>query len=388
MPRVRPSSESDGAVAAPVLTVIVPTRDESDNVGELVRRLAAAVQDVAAEVLFVDDSDDDTPEKIREIGRQAPLRVRLVARPAGHRDGGLGGAVVAGLRAASSRYVVVMDGDLQHPPEEVPKLLRLAEQHSLDVVVASRRIAGGDTGGLDGAGRVAASGLATLLTKAVFPRCLRGVTDPMSGFFLVRREAIDLDVLQPHGFKILLEILARHPGLRRAEVPFVFAERHAGESKASAAEGMRFVRHLFRLQAARLEKIVRAPRLRRVAVFAAVGVSGMFVNTFLLWLLADGPTLHLPYLVAAALATQGSSIWNFLGVDRFVFSRPDGTSAFGRGLRFVLINNAALLLRLPALALLVEVVGIGYLVANVLTLVASFAARFITSERTIYQGGE
>jgi dolichol-phosphate mannosyltransferase len=162
----------------------------------------------------------------------------------------LGGAVVAGLRAARSEWICVMDADLQHPPELLGPLLEEARRSNADVVVASRYCPGGDVGDFSPL-RTALSRSAVLLARAVFPRRLRHVSDPLSGFFLVRRTAIDLAGLRPRGFKILLEILVRGGPLATSEVAFRFGERYAGESKASLLEGVRYLRRLIELRAAR-----------------------------------------------------------------------------------------------------------------------------------------
>jgi putative flippase GtrA len=217
----------------------------------------------------------------------------------------------------------------------------------------------------------------------VFPVRLRHVTDPMSGFFAVRRAALSLDRLRPLGFKILLELLVRTPTLRTREVPFVFADRHAGESKATLAEGARFAGHLARLFAFRLLGVRRPGAVGRGLGFATVGVSGIAVNGGLLWLLADPSTLHIQYLVAAILATQGSTTFNFLLIDRFVYRGPKLGTATRRWVAFLAASNAVLLLRLPLLALLVSVLGVHYLLANLATLALGFLVRFGVSERLV-----
>jgi hypothetical protein len=141
-----------------------------------------------------------------------------------------------------------MDGDLQHPPELLVKMLRTAENENASLVVASRYREGGDTVGLAGSTRTAVSIAASAAAKATFPRALRSVTDPMSGFFMFRRDVVDPNSLRPRGFKILMEIAVRTPGLRVAEVPYVFGERYAGSSKANSREGVRYLRHLGRLR--------------------------------------------------------------------------------------------------------------------------------------------
>jgi dolichol-phosphate mannosyltransferase len=225
------------------LTILVPTRNEADNVEPLLNRLSATVEPDTV-VLFVDDSDDETPAVIRAARERSlgALHIRLLHRPVGQRSGGLGGAVLAGLEQASTSWVCVMDGDLQHPPEVVPRLLDAAVAGHADLVVASRYVRGGRNEGL-GAVRTVVSWASTLLAKATFPYRLRGIRDPMSGFFLIRREALT-EPMTPRGFKILLEIAVRHPDLARCEVPFVFVERLAGTSKGTTREGFRYLRLL------------------------------------------------------------------------------------------------------------------------------------------------
>jgi dolichol-phosphate mannosyltransferase len=126
------------------VSIIVPTRNEAGNVAELLRRIDQGAADLRVETLFVDDSDDETPQRVLEAGALVERPVRLLHRAPGDRADGLGGAVVKGLAAARAPWVVVMDGDLQHPPELVPQLLRAASQTQADIVVASRYTATGD----------------------------------------------------------------------------------------------------------------------------------------------------------------------------------------------------------------------------------------------------
>ncbi|WP_415075032.1 glycosyltransferase [Microbacterium sp.] len=227
------------------LTVVVPTFNESLNVAELIRQLADSTGDLECEIVFVDDSTDDTPDVIRSLADGAVLPVRVIHREVG--VGGLGGAVVEGFRAAEAHICVVMDGDLQHPPQDVPKLVERFRAGGADVVVASRYTGAGTADGLSGAVRSLVSRASTVVAKVLFPRRLRQCSDPMTGFFLVDTRQIDLHTLHPRGFKILLEILVRQP-LRIAEIPFHFAERHAGESKASFWQGVQFLTQLAALR--------------------------------------------------------------------------------------------------------------------------------------------
>ena len=373
----------------PDLTIIVPTRNESGNVEPLLDRIAAAAGTRSIEVLFVDDSDDDTPEQVRVRAVGATVPVRLLHRGRGERRGGLGGAVVAGLRQARGSWAVVMDGDLQHPPELAVRLADVGRSRDLDIVVASRHVGDADAGGLGTHTRHAVSGGATRIAKAVFPRRLARLSDPMSGLFAIRTAAIDLNRLEPQGFKILMEIMVRYPRLRLAEVPFHMQPRNAGESKASLAEGVRFARHLSRLRFAVLARQVarsaRSPKqwALRAFLFGLVGLSGLLVNTAVFVLLL-GSDIPLHYLVAAVVATEVSTTWLFLCTELVVFRGAKPGRRGGRMGRFFLLNHVGLLVRLPLLALLVEMLGINVVVANVITLVLLFLVRFVIADAAIY----
>jgi putative flippase GtrA len=360
--------------------VIVPTRNEAGNVAPLVARLDAALDETTAEILFVDDSDDDTPTCVETVASTSHRPIRLLHRAPSERAGGLGSAVLAGLRACEGEWAVVMDGDLQHPPEVVPELVTTGRQAGADIVVASRHIGDGSAAGLSSLARSAVSGSATRLTKLVFPVRLRGYTDPMSGFFALRPAQLDLDRLRPNGFKVLLEILARSSRLRGCEHPYTFANRHSGDSKASWREGLLFLRRLAGLRFASLF----GPRLVRLLAFLVVGLSGIAVNSAALWLLVG--VLHSPVLLGAALATQISTTWNFVLTDRFVFRGPKARGPLVRFLGFALVNNAVLLARLPLLSVLVHHTAVGYLAANAITLAAAFAVRFVVSDLLIFTG--
>lgn len=167
---VRGGESSD----VPDVTVVVPTRNEAGNVVELLRRLDVALGSLRAEVLFVDDSDDETPSVIRAAAARSGRSVRLLHREPGRRDGRLGGAVVAGFQLARAPWAVVIDGDLQHPPEMLPALISAGLSPDVDLVYGTRYVDSGDAGGLNGRVRGWVSQLSTLLAKAVFPRRLRG----------------------------------------------------------------------------------------------------------------------------------------------------------------------------------------------------------------------
>jgi dolichol-phosphate mannosyltransferase len=380
LPLQRAAPPDDLAKSETAVTVVVPTRNERGNIATLVHRLQEALPAGQARILFVDDSDDGTQDEVAHVASLSDIHVQVIHRDADEREGALGGAVLRGLRATDSPWVVVMDADLQHPPEVVPALLAEAMDLDADVVVASRHVPGGDERGLSGLTRVLVSRASITVSKLLFPRRLAGISDPMSGFFVVRRDRLDLDRLRPQGFKILLETLARHARLRRSEIPFAFGERLSGDSKASLREGLVFIKQLVRLRLA-VYGSRRPGALGRAFGFASVGATGVLVNTFALWLLVDPRLLRIHYLLGAVLATQVSSTWNFKWIDTYVYRGPKRGTRRRRYLGFLTMSNAVLVLRLPVLALLVGALGMQYLAANALTLLLGFLVRFGSQER-------
>jgi putative flippase GtrA len=286
-----------------------------------------------------------------------------------------------------------MDGDLQHPPETLPAIIAETRDYAgsadpdetqelragVDVVVASRYTGEGRADGLGGAWRRLVSRTSGTIARLVFPRRLARVTDPMSGFFAVRRDAVRSATLRPIGYKILLEILVRARISRIAEVPYTFLAREAGESKASLREGLRFGRHLAGLRLATLAR--PASRPARALGFAAAGASGIVVNSVLLWALSD--ELAVPYLVAAFLSMQAAIVWNFMMVDRFVM--PNTVRRLHRRFgRFWFISNSLVPVHLAVLAGLVQGLGVYLLVANAIAIATVFVLRYITTSRWVY----
>jgi dolichol-phosphate mannosyltransferase len=223
------------------LSLVIPTYNERENVAPLIAELAAHLDHVTWEALFVDDSTDGTEQLIAARAARDP-HVRLLHRP--ENLGGLAGAVVDGLAAVHGAYVCVLDADLQHPPARIPELLAEAHRTSADLVIASRYLPGGSAGGLAGPLRQAISAGLKALAKLTFPHRLAGITDPLGGYFLVRRAIVQDVELRPIGYKILLEILIRCHWRVVREVPYAFQPRHAGASKADLPQGLRFLRHL------------------------------------------------------------------------------------------------------------------------------------------------
>ena len=224
------------------VSLVIPTFNERDSVRPLLDEIESALVGLTWNALFVDDSTDDTENVIAAIGAHDP-RVKVLHRAANR--GGLAGAVADGLRiVAQGAYVCVIDADLQHPPAVIPQLLAEARRTDADVVIASRYIPGGSTGGLAGPLRQFYSRGLKLLAQVLFPQRLAGISDPLGGFFVVRRPVVQETVLHPIGYKILLEILIRCDWQTSAELPYRFEARRHGESKANLKQGFQFLAHL------------------------------------------------------------------------------------------------------------------------------------------------
>ncbi|MEM7116465.1 MAG: glycosyltransferase family 2 protein [Chloroflexota bacterium] len=359
----------------PLISVIVPTRNEAENVDPLLRRLAAATKAFRIEVIFVDDSTDHTPNMIRLMAKSSPVVVRVIERPLNRRNG-LSGAVVEGMQVAQGKWICVMDADLQHPPEVIPQMLEQARKTGAQLVVGSRKA---DLIGPLGLSpwRSATSQALTIFARMIFPRQLKNVSDPLTGLFLVQRRAVDVTQLRPDGFKILLELLIRIPDVYVSEVLFDFAQRTEGQSKADFHEGLRFFRHLLRLRFTANSHFVR---------FLLIGLTGLIGNIAILVGLVEWFGLH--YLVAAVVATECATVWNFYWTEKWVFADRGEDIMQRRFGRFFAMNQVFLLfIRLPLLWLLVSQHWAHYVVANLISIGVVSFIRYVLSEQWIWTKG-
>ena len=272
--RIGPESiESARLAAEPVeITIVIPTLNERDNVPVLAARLSTALEGIAWEAIFVDDdSRDGTIEVVKELSRRTP-RIRGIRRV--HRRG-LAGASLEGMLASAAPYVALIDADLQHDETRLRDMLGILRSGEADIVVASRYVDSNESEGLSQlrhAGSRAATWFARRLLKAP-------LTDPMSGFFAIRRDAVDrvAPKLSDQGFKILLDIFASSSEpLRVREVPYVFRPRIHGESKLDAAIVFEYLGLIVAKLTGDLVSI-------RFLMFGLVGASGVLVNLAALW---------------------------------------------------------------------------------------------------------
>ncbi len=306
--------------AVPRLSVIVPTFNEAGNVGVLFDRLKTALAGMAWEVIFVDDnSPDGTAQLLRDIA-QEDVRVRCLRR-VGRR--GLAGACIEGMLASSAPVVAVMDADLQHDETLLPAMLAEIDRGA-ELVVGSRYIVGGVAGEGFSKSRQGMSSFATVLAHRLLGV---EVSDPMSGFFMVRREVVEEAAprLSEQGFKILLDLIASAPRpVRTVELPFQFRERHAGQSKLDSLVAVEFAGLV-------LSKLFGDWLSIRFLLFALVGLSGLVVHLVVLQSLLT--TGSIPFGSAQVAATYVAMVWNFFANNQLTYrDRRLGGWAAVRGL--------------------------------------------------------
>jgi dolichol-phosphate mannosyltransferase len=281
------------------LTLVVPTFNERDNAPILVERLFHALDGVAWEVVFVDDdSPDGTADAVRALARRHP-NVRCIQR-LGRR--GLASACIEGILSSAAPFVAVLDGDLQHDESLLPQMLQTLQNESVDIVIGSRFGRGGDFASMPKLRvKISAAGnrLARLVVKAQ-------LTDPMSGFFMLRRPAFDAAVrrLSAQGYKLLVDIFASSPRpLVFRELPFTFRERVHGESKLDTLIALEYLQLL-------LDKLLGHIVPVRFVLFGAIGALGLLVH--LTALAASLKLLGLAFAAAQSVATISAMSFNFL----------------------------------------------------------------------------
>lgn len=334
-----------------VISIIIPTYNERDNIVTLVKRIDHALPNCEYEVVFIDDSSSDgTAELVAALSTQYPVKIFVRQNKRG-----LASAVVDGLKHITGQMVTVMDADLQHPPEVIPELLREAKDE-VDIAIASRYVKGGGCQGWGLIRRIISKG-AIVLAHLLLPST-RPVRDPVSGFFMFKRQVVAGAQLKPTGYKILLEILMKGEFHSVTEVPYAFGTRSGGKSKLNTRQQIDYLKHIFCL-------MKRKGELSRFLKFCMVGLSGVFVNMGLLWLLTELAGLF--YLLSSAVSIESSIISNFVLNDYFTFPDrrlPTAKSFFSRLLKFNLVSLAGLPINIGVLWLLTEVFGIYYLLSN------------------------
>jgi len=361
-----------GAGSPKLVSVIVPTFNEAPNIAELVSRLAQLLDGEFGDRYEIIVIDDDSPDRTWELAQTlipGYPSLRVMRRESEH---GLSSAVIRGWQAARGEVLCVIDADLQHPPEVILALYQVMARGA-DMAVASRHLEGGGVSDWSLIRRVV-SRAAQLIGLVVLPGVVGRVSDPMSGYFMIRRAAIEGVEMNPLGYKILIEVLARGKFAWVGEVPYVFHERAYGGSKATARVYLDYLRHLLRLRLATLP-------INRFIRFAVVGLSGVVVDMGLLFLLSDPTMLGWGLTRSKLIASEMAILNNFLWNDAWTFgdlaARQHGLGArlrrFGK---FQLICLAGVVLNTVLLNLQFNLLGMNRYVANAVAIGAVTAWNF------------
>ncbi len=345
-------------------SLILPTYNEAENIGEIVKILSLLLDEMIPgeyELIVVDDDSPDFTWKLAQDLTLSYPQLRVLRR---EDEKGLSTAVIRGWQIARGEILGVIDADLQHPPEI---LLQLWEQMAtgVDLAVASRHIEGGGVSQWSLMRRFLSRG-AQLLGLIILPEVMGRLSDPMSGYFLVRRDAIVNRLFNPSGYKILIEVVARGKIASIAEVAYVFREREAGASKVTWKQYLEYIQHLCKLR-------LFLWYMSRFVRFGVVGFTGVFVDMTILYLLSDPTTLNLPLtfskIVASELAIINNFVWNDIWTFGDISQKQRGIRQRLRRLaKFNLICLGGLVLNVFLLQVLLNL-NINTYVANLIAIV-------------------
>ena len=311
-------------------SLIVPTYNERKNLARLVEILTQLLNNYFQENYELIIVDDDSPDLTWQVGldlMSSYPQLRVMRRQG---EKGLSTAVIRGWQASEGEILGVIDGDLQHPPETLIKMLD-EMVNGADLVVASRHVEGGGVSDWGFIRRFLSRG-AQMLGLLILPNVIGRVSDPMSGYFMVRRSAIANCPMNPLGYKILIEVLGRGNIGSVAEVGYVFQERQEGESKVTWRQYVDYLLHLLRLRSrgriTKLREKLRVP-VKRFFKFGLVGFSGVFVDMVIFYLLSDASTLGWGLTRSKIIAAEVAVLNNFLWNDLWTF-RDLAQQQFGR----------------------------------------------------------
>jgi dolichol-phosphate mannosyltransferase len=346
------------------ISIIIPTLNEKENINELVERIRKSLNDIRYEIIFVDDgSKDGTIEEIEKLKKKYK-NIKLIER--GSRKG-LSSAFLDGVKHSSGKYVVLMDADLQHPPELLRKMYKKALE-GYDLVIASRYIKGGKIENWSII-REFISKIAIVIAYIFLPETLK-VKDPLSGYFLIKKDLLDnFKVSDPFSYKVLLDILVKVNYNKLIEIPYTFKERKYGRSKLGKKIIFSYLKQVFLLF-----------DISQFIKFYLVGLSGIVINLLALYLLI----FYFPFYISSFLAILISIIWNFILNDLFVFKTKKRKFLE----RFLLFLGGRGLLSKPAqylsALLLYYVFGINYLLSQLIAIFIAAIINWVFTKGIVY----
>ena len=362
------------------LTVIIPTFNEEANIRNIITEVDTVFieNNLNGEILVV---DDNSPDGTVSIGREiatTKTNVKIIVRLADH---GLSQSVVEGFVHASSDILVVIDADLSHPPSLIP-VMYTEIMNGNDIVIGSRYMEGGGIRKWPIKRRIISLG-ATFLGRLLFP----DVSDPVSGFFAVRKSVVVKAPLKPRGYKILLEVLGKGTWEKDKEIPFEFVDREIGSSKLKLKTIVDYAEQVINITLFSFLHHESAAwrEWKRVFKFGLVGISGILVNMGFLWYLTEFVGFY--YLVSSLFAIELSILNNFIWNDLWTFKSGVShklSSRWHRLISFHAVSAGGLVINLGILYLLTSVGGVYYLLSNIIGILVGFGWNFIMNRRVTW----
>ena len=344
------------------LSLVIPTYNEKENIQKLLAKLKTEFKDnrINGEIIAVDDNSPDGTGKILEDLKKKYNNLKVI-----HRKGklGLSSAVLEGWKIAKGQILGVMDADLSHPPEKIKEMYRVIEKGEADFVIGSRYVKGGEIEGW-GIFRKLMSRGATL-----FARIFTNVKDPMSGFFMIKRECLKNKKLNSKGFKILLELIIKADYSKIKEIPIVFINRKKGKSKAGTSEIFYYLKNLWGYLPYRKNVISEFFK------FCLVGLTGTVVNLAVLYSLTEYLGMH--YLLSAVFAFVIAATSNFFLNKTWTFREKAGEKVLKKYSQFFIVSLTALAVNLCFLWLFTDVFKIYYIISQMIAIAVSMIINFI-----------
>jgi len=343
------------------LSLVIPTYNEAENIVPLVQQINSCLEGVAYEIIFVDDSSDNTIEKIIEVSKK---NKHIFFE---HRDNqrGLASAVIRGIELSHSEFVAVMDADMQHPPSLIKEMLKEETKKHSDIIIPSRFISGGDDGGLS-LSRKLVSFVARWIARILF-KSVRKVSDPTSGIFMFRKSIIKNKTLRPTGWKILIEILVISDYKSITEIPYRFQSRRYGKSKMSFKEQINYLTHIFSL-------LYRSPKDRRFFVFMCVGLSGVVVNLIVYDIFVKIFSVNV--LLSGIISASTAVVTNFILNDKYTWSEQKNDQRHQRLIKYIIVSSIGIAVNALILALLFYGFSLNYLLSNISGIVIASILNF------------
>lgn len=374
----------------PQVSIIIPTYNESQNILNVLKSIGDIIpKNIFTEAIVVDDNSPDGTGKIVEdylknVKKIAGYTIDIIHRTT---KNGLSSAILSGIQHATGDTIVVMDSDLSHPPQIIPKMIDSLKKYQCDLVVASRYITGGNIQGWT-TKRKLMSKIATMIAKKGLGIKTK---DPMSGFFAFKKNIIKELNFDALGYKLLLEILVKTKGLNIKEIPYTFENRKFGSSKLDYLTIVDYFKSVWKLYKNGKIKTTSEKRnsvrfLSKAARFFTVGASGLAVNYIISTLFTSGLTdfwyIHANIFgIIASISTNFilNKVWTFEDID---FSRKKTLSQFGK---FSMFSSIGALVQIGIIFWLVDTYDISYPLALISAITTAAFSNFVLNKKLTFK---